>query len=54
MLIFGLFVQLLCLPKKISESSYLAFELLLPIAPIVQISGCRGPISHEVPIPAQS
>jgi hypothetical protein len=31
-LTFVFFVQLLCLPKKISESSYLAFELLLPIA----------------------
>ena len=31
-LIFGFCVQLLCLLKKISESSYLAFELLLLIA----------------------
>jgi hypothetical protein len=42
-LIFALFEQLLCLPGKISESSSLAFELLLPMQTFFQISGFKGP-----------
>src|ERR1700731_4380840 len=53
-LIFVLFEQLLWLLKKISESSNLAFELLLLMQTFFQISGFEGPIGHEIPIPASS
>ena len=42
-LIFVPFEQLLWLLEKISESSNLAFELLLPMHTIFQISGFKGP-----------
>jgi hypothetical protein len=53
-LIFVPFEQLLWLLEKISESSNLAFELLLLMQTFFQISGFEGPIGHEVPIPAYS